>query len=81
MQELVSRSLHSVHFDRHDILEDLLHHVLLLSIRAEAHLRLEVATFTSAYSHFVYVCRLERGHISRLRSRPICLAVIKVEEA
>ena len=44
VEELVARALDSVDLDRHDVLKDALHHALLFSVRAEAHVRLEVAS-------------------------------------
>lgn len=55
MKELVARALNSVHLDWHDVLEDLLHQVLLLSVRSKAHVRLEVAS--PADGHFANVCK------------------------
>ena len=77
MKELVTSSLHSVDFERHDVLEDLLHQVLLLDIGAEAHVRLEVATDGCRC-----LCSVgERSDIGRRGIRLIDLTVIEVEKA
>ena len=77
VEELVARTLDSVDLDRHDVLEDTLHHMILYSVCTEAHVWLEVATLGgSCFFSFL----LEWLDIGRPRGGPISPTVINLEK-
>ena len=74
VEELVSRTLDSVDFNRHDVLEDALHHVLLCSICAEAHVGLEVTSLG------LFSLILDWRNIGRRGGGPVSSTVVYLEK-
>lgn len=75
MQELIAGALDAVHLQRHNVLENSLHHVLLLRVRTKAQVRLEVAG-----SGRIFLL-LKWRDIGRFRCHILSLAVFKVKQA
>ena len=77
MEELVARTLDSVDFDRHYVLKDALHHVILYSVCTEAHVWLEVTSFRGGC---LLSFLLEWLNIGRGRGGPVAPTVIDLEK-
>ena len=74
VEELVARTLDSVDFNRHNVLEDALHHVLLCCVCAEAHVGLEVTSLG------LFSLILDWRNIGRRGGGPVSSTVVYLEK-